>query len=56
VGVKKVLLNLQRERGRGAWSNADPEVLLGGSVVGRLREREAIDEFAAHILERVFGR
>lgn len=53
-GLEVVLHNMQRERGKGFWSNADPEVLVGASLVGRLRQGETIEELVNHVVERVF--
>ena len=50
--LRAILFDLQRERGRGVWSDADPELLVGGSVVARLRRREAIEELVERVLER----
>jgi hypothetical protein len=51
--LTEFLYGVQRERGRGLWSDADPEVLVNGSAVGRLRKHEAIEELVEHILECV---
>ena len=34
--LRDVLRTAQSERGSGVWSDADPEVWLGGTFVGRL--------------------
>jgi hypothetical protein len=47
---------MQRERGRGRWSDADPEILVDGSLAGRLRTHETIEEFVDQVLERVFAK
>lgn len=51
--LREILHDAQRDRGRGVWSDADPEVLVDDSVVGRLREQHAIDELVDRVLERV---
>lgn len=53
-GLEEVLHHMQRERGKGLWSDADPEVLVGASLAGRLRQGETIEELVSHVLERVF--
>jgi hypothetical protein len=52
--LKVILYGMQRERGRGPWSDADPEVLVDGAVAGRLRMQESADELIARVLEWVY--
>ncbi len=51
--LREILHDYQRDRGRGIWSDADPELLVDGVVVARLRVHEAIDELVDRRLERV---
>lgn len=51
--LREILHDFQRDRGRGIWSDADPELLVDGIVVARLRIHEAIDELVDRILERL---
>jgi hypothetical protein len=48
-----ILHDVQRERGSDAWSDADPEVLVDGAAVGRLRRHETIEDLVKHVLEWV---
>lgn len=50
--LKEILHTAQRDRGRGLWSDADPEILVDGSVIGRLRKHEIIAELIEHVLRR----
>lgn len=52
ASLREVLGGMQRDRGRGLWSDADPEVLVDGAVVGCMRSREAIGDLVDHVLER----
>jgi hypothetical protein len=52
-----IVVQLEDEKGtaralRGLWSDADPEVLVDGIVVARLRTREAIEDLVDLVLER----
>ncbi len=51
--LRGILHDAQRDRGRGLWSDADPEVLVDGTVVARLRRQEAIEELVERVLERL---
>lgn len=50
--LKEILHRAQCDRGRGLWSDADPEILVDGSVIGRLRKHEIIAELIEHVLQR----
>lgn len=50
-GLHAILQGMQLERGRGTWSDADPEILIDGAFAGRLRRREVIGELVERILE-----
>lgn len=54
MSLKEILDKMQRERGRGPWSDADPEVLVDGCFAGRLRRGESIEDLMNHIVEQVF--
>lgn len=50
--LREILHAAQRDRGRGLWSDADPEILVDGSVIALLREHEIIAELVEHVLRR----
>ena len=50
--LKEILQTVQRERGKGVWSNADPEVLVDGFVIGRVRDLDSIEQLVEIALER----
>jgi hypothetical protein len=50
MALREILCTAQRDRGRGLWSDADPEILVDGSVIGRLRKHEIITELVEHVL------
>jgi len=52
--LKEILHTAQRDRGRGLWSDADPEILVDGSVIARLRKHEIIAELIEHVLQRAW--
>jgi hypothetical protein len=56
VKLREILHDMQRDRGRGRWSQPDPEILVEGSLAGRLRTHETIEEFVDQVLERVFAK
>jgi hypothetical protein len=56
IKLREILHDMQRERGSGRWSHADPEILVEGSLAGRLRTHETIEEFVDQVLERVFAK
>ena len=56
IKLREILHDMQRERGRGRWADADPEILVEGSLAGRLRTHSTIEEFVDQLLERVFAK
>ncbi len=51
--LRKVLHDAQHDRGRGPWSDADPKVLVGGSVIARLREHDLVEDLVERVLEHL---
>jgi len=52
LNLKEILGGMQRDRGRGLWSDSDPEVLVDGAVVGLVRRHEAIDALVEYVVQR----
>jgi len=52
ASLREVLGGMQRDRGQGLWSDSDPEVLVDGAVVGRMRRQEAIEDLVDYVVER----
>ncbi len=52
--LRSILHVMQRERGQGLWSDADPEVLIDGAFAGRLRKQGSVEELVTQVLERLY--
>lgn len=53
--LRGILRTEQQERGTGVWSDADPEVLVGDALVGRVHGFEDIDGLVKTVLDILPG-